>query len=290
MSFFRPSCPQGTTPYMIRAGDTYYSLAYRFNTSVAAIIAANPGTDPNALIIGQIICIPVITPPVTCPAGFTTYVIKAGDTLYSVALTYNTTVNVLLRANPGINPYALYIGQPVCVPVPGPPVACPTGFTTYTIKAGDTLYSIARRFNTTVDILLQANPGLDPNYLVVGRIICVPGATITCPTGYTPYVVRAGDTLSSIAHRFNTTVTILIQGNPGINPNYLVAGQKICVPAQPTIACPTGFTNYFIKTGDTLYSIAVKYNTTVNTLLQANPGIDPNSLFVGQEICVPATR
>jgi LysM repeat protein len=52
-------CPAGTTPYIIRAGDTFFSLARRFNTTVQAIIAANPGVDPNRLQIGQRICIPV---------------------------------------------------------------------------------------------------------------------------------------------------------------------------------------------------------------------------------------
>lgn len=179
MSVLQPPCPPGSTPYVIKAGDTYYSLARRFNTTVAAIMAANPGVNPNALVIGQTICIPGVIPsPGTCPPGFTTYIIKAGDTLYSIAIRYNTTVNVLLLANPGINPYALYIGQPICVPVvTPPPTTCPSGFTTYIIKAGDTLYSIAVTFNTTVNILLQANPGIDPNSLRVGQMICVPATT-----------------------------------------------------------------------------------------------------------------
>lgn len=290
------TCPTGTTPYIIRAGDTYYSLAVRFNTTVAAIIAANPGVDPNRLAIGQTICIPGTTPPppVTCPTGFTTYTIVAGDTLYSIAIRFNTTVAVLLQANPGINPNALFIGQRICVPgTTPPPVTCPTGFTTYIIRAGDTLYSIAIRFNTTVAVLLQANPGINPNALFIGQRICVPGTTpppVTCPTGFTTYTIVAGDTLYSIAIRFNTTVAVLLQANQGINPNALFIGQRICVPVSgPPVTCPTGFRTYTIVAGDTLYSLAIRFNTTVAILLQANPGIDPNSLRVGQMICVPAT-
>ena len=52
------TCPSGTQPYTIRAGDTYFSLAIRFNTTVAAIMAANPGVNPDRLMIGQRICIP----------------------------------------------------------------------------------------------------------------------------------------------------------------------------------------------------------------------------------------
>ncbi len=177
MSVFFPPCPPGSRTYVIRFGDTLYSIAIRFNTTVAAIIAANPGINPNNLQVGQVICIPG-APPVTCPAGTTAYVIVAGDTLYSLAIRFNTTVDELLRANPGINPNALFIGQVICVPVvTPPPTTCPTGFTTYTIKSGDTLYSLAIRYNTTVNVLLQANPGIYPNNLRVGQIICIPATT-----------------------------------------------------------------------------------------------------------------
>ncbi|MGE5527568.1 MAG: LysM peptidoglycan-binding domain-containing protein, partial [Patescibacteria group bacterium] len=61
------SCPGGTV-YTIQAGDTLFALAARFGTTVQAILAANPGLDPNRLMIGQQICIPVPAPP-TCPGG-----------------------------------------------------------------------------------------------------------------------------------------------------------------------------------------------------------------------------
>ena len=109
-----------------------------------------------------------------CPGG-TIYIIRAGDTLYAIAQRFGTTVNALIAANPGINPLNLIIGQPICIPVPGPtPVPCP-GFY-YTIQPGDTYYLIALRYGTTVDALIRANPGVDPNRLVIGQRICVPVA------------------------------------------------------------------------------------------------------------------
>ncbi|MGE5551927.1 MAG: LysM peptidoglycan-binding domain-containing protein, partial [Bacteroidota bacterium] len=68
-------------------------------------------------------------------------------------------------------PNRLVIGQRICIPVPAPPT-CP-GFL-YTIQAGDTLFALAARFGTTVQAILAANPGLDPNSLQVGRRICIP--------------------------------------------------------------------------------------------------------------------
>ncbi len=110
----------------------------------------------------------------TCPGG-QIYVIQAGDTLYLIARRFNIPLNVLLMANPGINPYNLRIGQEICIPVP-PPVTCPNGTTRYTIVAGDTLYAIAARFSTTVEAILNANPGIDPYNLMIGQVICIPEA------------------------------------------------------------------------------------------------------------------
>jgi LysM repeat protein len=285
-------CVPGTTPscegtlYTIRAGDTLFSLAQRYNTTVDAIIRANPGIDPSNLRIGQVICIPSSTPgPVPCPGG-TLYTIRAGDTLFALAQRYNTTVDAILRANPGIDPNNLRVGQIICIPGTGP-VPCPGG-TLYTIRAGDTLFSLAQRFNVTVDAIIQANPGIDPNNLRVGQVICIPGTgPVPCPGG-TLYTIRAGDTLFSIAQRFNVTVDAILRANPGIDPNNLRIGQEICIPGTGPAPCPGG-TLYTIRAGDTLFSLAQRYNTTVDAILRANPGIDPNNLRVGQVICIPGT-
>ena len=108
-----------------------------------------------------------------CPGG-TPYVIRAGDTLYLLAQRFGTTVDALLSAHPGIDPRNLQIGQVICIPVtvPGPP-PCPGGIL-YVIAPGDTLFLLASRFGTTVQAILAANPGIDPNRLQVGQTICIP--------------------------------------------------------------------------------------------------------------------
>ncbi len=268
--------------YTIAAGDTLFSLAARFNTTVQAILRANPGLDPNRLFIGEQICIPSPQPPV-CPG--TTYTVMAGDTLFSIARRFNTTVDAILRANPGLDPNRLFIGQQICIPTPQPPV-CP-GFI-YTIVLGDTLFTLATRFNTTVQAILQANPGLDPNMLFVGQRICIPvPQPPPCPGFF--YSVVAGDTLFSIAARYNTTVQAILQANPGLDPNRIFIGQQICIPVAPQPpVCPGVF--YTIVAGDTLFSIARRYNISVDAILAANPGLDPNRLFIGQQICIPTQR
>lgn len=165
-----------------------------------------------------------------CPPGTVPYTIKPGDTLYRLAIQFNTTVPAITAANPGINPFLLRIGQQLCIPAPGAPV-CPGG-NTYVIRPGDTFYAIARFFGISLYDLLEANPSVDPNRLFVGQVICIPLATppVTCPLGIFPYVVQRGDTFYSIAARFGVTVQALQLANRGINPNALLVGQKLCIP------------------------------------------------------------
>ena len=223
-------CPGGTV-YTIRPGDTFFGLAARFNTTVQAIMNANPGVNPNNLQIGQQICIPVAPAPGPCPGGFT-YTIRAGDTFFSIARRFGISVSALMAANPNVDPDRLQIGQEICVPAPMPvPGFCPGGFT-YTIRAGDTFFSLANRFNTTVQAIIDVNPGVDPNRLQIGQQICIPAPPpVECPNGMI-YTIQAGDTLFALAQRFGTTVNAIILANPGIDPNSLQVGRRICIPQR----------------------------------------------------------
>lgn len=95
--------------------------------------------------------------------GYTTYTIKSGDTLYSIANKYNTTVSEIMDYN-NLKTNLLSIGQQI--KIPSTSSSSPT--TTYVVKSGDTLYSIARRFNTTVDNIKTKN-NLTSNLLSIGQ-------------------------------------------------------------------------------------------------------------------------
>jgi len=280
------SCPGGTV-YTIRSGDTLFNLARRFNTTVQAIINANPGINPDNLQIGQQICIPVAPENGECPGGFL-YTIRAGDTFFTIARRFGISVDALVDANPNVNPDRLQIGQRICVPAPAPgPGPCPGGFL-YTIRAGDTFFSLAARFNISLQSLIAANPNVDPNRLMIGQQICIPAPAPgpgPCPGGFL-YTIRAGDTFFGLAARFNVSVQELIAANPGVDPNRLQIGQQICIPTAPPVECPDGVL-YTIRAGDTLFALAQRFGTTVNAILAANPGLDPNNLQVGRRICIP---
>ncbi|MDA8211869.1 MAG: LysM peptidoglycan-binding domain-containing protein [Clostridia bacterium] len=106
-----------------------------------------------------------------CPSG-RFWRVKAGDTLFKIASQVGTTIAELKRLNPSVNPYNLQIGQSLCLPPEKPP--CASGIY-WTVASGDSLYTIAKDSGTTVERLLELNPGIDPLNLQEGMNICLPG-------------------------------------------------------------------------------------------------------------------
>ena len=135
----------------------------------------------------------------------------------------------LLQANPGITtPDLIYVGQSINIPS-GVPV---TGGSTYTVQAGDTLYSIAIRSGITLNELEAANPNLsDFSLIYPGQVINLPQGAGVPVTGGSTYTVQAGDTLLGIANAHNTNVPVIMALNPFIvNMNLIYVGEVITLP------------------------------------------------------------
>lgn len=102
--------------------------------------------------------------------------------------------------------------------------------TLYTIRPGDTLYSISQEVLLPVEVLKAANPQVNPLNLQVGSKICIPAFPVPpCPGGVI-WVVERGDTFYKIAQQTGTTIQALRQANPGVNPNNLQPGTRLCIP------------------------------------------------------------
>ena len=140
---------------------------------------------------------------------------------------FGVTIKRIMAANSDINPNNLQVGQIICIPARFA-IGCPGIF--YGILSGDTIASLARRFNTSVNYILSFNPVIDTNNLQVGLAICIP-VTGSCQTGTFPYTIKKGDTYSIIAIRFAATITAISNTNPGVDLNNLQVGQTICVPS-----------------------------------------------------------
>ena len=177
--------------YKVMKGDTLYGIAKKLDTTVDELKKINDLTS-NSLSIGQILKVPTKE----IDLGDTEiYQVKKGDTLYSIANKYGISLNELKAINE-LDSDNLSIGQLLNVPS-GLSVA-----NTYTVSKGDTLYGIAKKFNTSIDKLKETN-NLDNNMLSIGQKIIIPFEEDMT------YVVKAGDTLYNIARKFNTTVNDL---------------------------------------------------------------------------------
>lgn len=121
-----------------------------------------------------------------------------------------------------------------------PPEMPPSKRTEYVVQPGDTMFSIARRFGVSLDVLIRANPQVtNPDMIIAGEIIIIPGGVPVPPSpgpGPSPgrrYVVQAGDTMFFIARSFAVSLDVLIAFNPQIpNPNVLVPGQVVLIPSS----------------------------------------------------------
>lgn len=215
--------------------------------------------------------------PYTPPEGLitNTYIVQKGDSLYSIANKLGTTVSELKREN-NLTSNTLQIGQVLRIPSK----EVYEGETNiYTVKSGDSLYKIAQKYNTTVDELKRAN-NLTSNILSVGQILKLPNTSSETPSSNTvDYTVKSGDSLYKIANQYNVTVDAIKRAN-NLTTNNLQIGQVLRIPLGTSRE-----TTYTVKSGDSLYSIAKKYNTTVNRLKELN-NLSSNLLNIGQILIV----
>jgi LysM repeat protein len=164
-----------------------------------------------------------------------------------------------------------------------------------TVVRGDTLNKIAARCGTTVNALKRANLELGGGNLIYpGQVLQLPGTILGTDGGYFVYLIARGDTLKGLATRFGVSVDSLLIWNPDIlNVNLIYEGERLIVYSTPTTPPPTTPPPaygqvYYVQRGDTLKKIAAKFNTTVDAILQINHILNPNLIYVGQGITLPA--
>jgi LysM repeat protein len=170
-------------------------------------------------------------------------------------------------------------GDPAKYAPPQPPAPG----TTYVVRWGDTLYSIAVQFGVSVEEIMAAN-GLASDLIVVGQELIIPsGGTPPPPGPGTVHIVQPGETLFSIGLTYNTTWQAIAQANGIANPWFIYVGQKLVIPSGGGGGpVPPPASTYVVQPGDTLYMIALRFNTTVQSLMVANNLSNANMIYVGQ--------
>ncbi len=213
------------TVYTVKKGDTLYSIAREFNTSVEELLTLNK-LYSTSLNIGQQLLIPKGGIQIV---GVVDYVIKPGDSLWRIANNCGVSVDDIIKLN-NLDSTVIYPGQIIklsetCVAKQDNSNQQQEVEDIYIVKNGDTLYSIARMFNTTVDKIKEDN-NLNSNFLSIGQQLKVPR-----PTSYIEYVVEPGDTLYSISRRYSTTPQIISELN-NLDTIVLQIGQILLLPKE----------------------------------------------------------
>ena len=210
--------PEVTDTYIVKAGDTLYSIAREFNTTVTDLINYND-LPTTILSIGQTLRIPKVSP------SDVTYIVKRGDTLYSIANTYGVSVDQIKKINNLVN-NNLSIGEQLYIPK-GVTVS-ETDYIVYQVSPGDTLYKIANEFNTT-PLAIQEYNNLSSDLLSIGQILQIPIQEVEGEN--TVYTVKPGDTLYSIANRYGISVMELMNVN-NLDSTLLNIGDVLLIPNQ----------------------------------------------------------
>lgn len=305
--------------YTVQSGDTLSGIALKFSTTSSKLAQLNSISNPNLIYVGQRLLVNQSSNSNSSSSGQSSstttntetssasYTVKSGDTLSGIASQYNTTVNQIVSLNQLSNPNLIYVGQVLKLKnsqttnsSSSSSSTAATTVGTYTVKAGDTLSAIASRYSTSSSTLASLNSLSNPNLIYVGQVLKVSSnastssstsssanSTVTTAASYT---VKSGDTLSAIAAKYGTTYQALASANSISNPNDIYVGQVIKVSATATAASSQAVSSinsngsYTVKSGDTLYGIALANGLNWQTLAKQNGISDPNVIFVGQKL------
>ena len=162
----------------------------------------------------------------------------------------------------------------------------------YTVQPGDTLSGIARLYGSTVQAIININNIVNPNLIYPGEVLLIPvedESNPVSPPGGLIYTVQPGDTLYTISLLFGVGLQFLVALNNIPSPSQIYPGQKIVLPegtVNPFQPIEPGIIRYSILPGDTIYRIALRFGSTVQSILNSNPGLNPQKLVPGQVITI----
>ncbi len=269
--------------YIVKAGDTLYGISNQYGVSVTELASLN-NVDANSLKVGQKLIIPSNSG--LNPDNMFMYTVKKGDSLYSISKLYGTSVDEIKKLN-YLKSNNLVVGQVLRIPevYTKPDSMIVPNYISYTVKVGDTLYSIAKKYGVSADTIIQDN-SLKNNNLSIGQILRIrskEGEVLECfgedfndsISNYEVYKVQRGDSLYLIARKYGVSVDDIKRVN-NLNNNTISIGQELKIPSN-------NIDYYIVQRGDSLYSIAKKYGISVDYLKRKN-NLTSNTLSIGQKL------
>ncbi|MDQ7833075.1 MAG: LysM peptidoglycan-binding domain-containing protein [Desulfovibrionaceae bacterium] len=318
--------PTDGASHVLAQGDNFWSVARRLGVRVSDLRIANPGLDPKKLQPGQSIVVPDAPAQAEIAAAPADggYAVADGDNLWKIARRFGVRVTDLKKANAGVRPERLQPGQRLAIPEPAAPTqaqSAPTpgqvvqgqdGDTAYAVAGGDTPWAVAKRFGVSLEQLLAANSGVNPKRLQIGQLLRIPSepapdmaksrdqrrdAEVRAP-------VAKGDNLWSLARRYGLRVDDLLAVNQGIDPMRLEIGSELVIPSREaakaererrdasvevSVRQEGSVRDYTVADGDTLWDLSRRFGVSVMRIIEANAGVSPDRLEIGQPLNIPAS-
>lgn len=293
--------------YTVQSGDTLWGIANTHDTTVNNLKQINDLTS-DTIYVGQVLKLTQQSTTQQASSKLSQsnssdfYTVKAGDSLWKIAMGNDLTVDHLKQMN-NLTTNTIYVGQQLRIKEgqinsqPSQSNSQTNQFNqntgTYTVKAGDTLWGIANDHDTTVNALKQNNH-LSSDTIYVGQVLSLGQASSTSShsqstastqlsTSNGTYTVKSGDTLWSIANANDMTVAQLKQKNDLSNDTIYV-GQTLKVSsAKSTSTTSTVSATYTVKSDDSLWKIASANGTTVNQLKSLN-NLSSDLIYAGQQL------
>ncbi len=216
------------------------------------------------------------------------YTVQKGDSYWLISQKFNTSLSSVLNANNASETASLVAGQKITVPSD-----------TYTVQPGDTFYLIAKRCGVTLDNLLKVNNANESTVLYSGKKIKIPSSG-----GHTTYTVQKGDTYWIISQKYGVSLDSLLEVNNALSDPYLDIGDNILIPRSTTSGSTSGGTSgstsgststsptvsyktYTVKSGDTLWNIAIAQGIPYSELLEANLLTESSRIHTGMKLTIP---
>jgi LysM repeat protein len=284
--------------YVVQPGDTAAAIADRAGVTLDWLVEQNSLADPAIIFAGQVLRLPADTPGPAgraAPTAAGIHRVEPGDTLIRIAERYGVWLSDLLALNELALDSVIFAGEDLLIPGSGAvPASEPQPeWVPYTVQPGDTLGSLAAALGVTVAALVEANRLPDPDFLVAGATITLPGrpqGPREAPPPTVSHAIQPGESLSSIAERYGVTVLDLIEANSIANLDLIRIGDVIRIPGSAIGAgAPAAQPQrvHRVQPGESLSAIAARFGVSVADLAEANGIGSDRIIHPGQVLVVP---
>jgi LysM repeat protein len=342
----------GIVNHSITANETLYSLATKFNVSVEQLVAFNVNIEKNGLKVGDVIKIPTVKNGIVVANtnnveikktneyegeinsvsdktidGIVNHTVTSKETLFSLSKQFNVSVDDLKSFNAEVLKNGLAIGSILKIPNANSVISKPetlnktnadsivNGIVNHTIATNETLFSLSKKFNVSVEDLKAYNSEILKNGFSIGLVIKIPATGTIIPKpidgdktiadvinkGIITHTVATNETLFSISKKYKTTIEELNAMNADLVKNGIAIGSKINIPTTKKVKdnldikpvadiISNGVITHTLASGETLYSLSKTYNVSVEQINAFNENLEKTGISIGATIKLPVVK